>query len=80
MATPRQSLAALERAFLEETQADRARREALYHQASRRLTERRRERAHKHGSVRFTLLVLVLLATAVLVTVAMFKTLYLVMG
>jgi len=35
---------------------------------------------HKHGSMRFALLVLVLLATAALVTVAMFKTLYVVMG
>jgi hypothetical protein len=35
---------------------------------------------HKHGSARFVLLVLVLLGTAALVTVAMFKTLYVVMG
>lgn len=80
MASTRQSLASLERAFLEETQADRARREALYHEAAKRLNVRRRERAHKHGSVRFAVLVLILLATAVLVTVAMFKTLYVVMG
>jgi hypothetical protein len=38
------------------------------------------ERVHKRGSMRFGLLVLVLIATAVLVTVAMFETLYAVMG
>ena len=37
-------------------------------------------RSHKAGSTRFVLLVLVLLATAVLVTVAMFRALYIVMG
>lgn len=80
MPSTRQTLAAFEQAFLEETEADRVRQEALYHQATRRLVDRRRERAHKHGSVRFTVLVLILIATAVLVTIAMFKTLYLVMG
>ena len=38
------------------------------------------ERVHKHGSLRFALLVLSLIATAVVVTVAMFETLYYVMG
>jgi anti-sigma-K factor RskA len=76
----RQSLAQIEHEFREETEADRARREQLYLDARRRSTTRHRERAHRHGSVRFWLLVLVLLATAVLVTVAMFQALYLVMG
>jgi hypothetical protein len=76
----RQSIADLEQAFLEESEADRTRREALRRQAALRSDARRRERAHKHGSVRFVLLVLLLLATAVGVTVAMFETLYLVMG
>jgi hypothetical protein len=35
---------------------------------------------HKRGTLRFTILVLTLLATAVFVTVVMFRTLYLVMG
>jgi hypothetical protein len=35
---------------------------------------------HKRGTLRFVLLVLMLIATAVIVTVAMFKTLYVVMG
>jgi hypothetical protein len=75
-----QSLAAFERAFVEEAEAERMRRERIYRAAEQRLHARRRERVHKHGSLRFALLVLVLLATAALVTVAMFKTLYIVMG
>jgi hypothetical protein len=38
------------------------------------------ERQHKRGSWRFAALVLTLIATAVGVTVAMFETLYLVLG
>ena len=67
-------------AFVEEAEADRLRRERIYREAEQRLDTRRRDRVHKHGSMRFVLLVLVLLATAALVTVAMFKTLYVVMG
>ena len=76
----RQDLASFERAFVEEAEADRVRRERIYRHAQQRQHARRRERVHKHGSLRFALLVLVLMATAALVTVAMFKTLYIVMG
>ncbi len=38
------------------------------------------DRRHKRGSVRFVLLVLTLIATAVIVTVVMFRTLYLLLG
>jgi cytoskeletal protein RodZ len=76
----RQSLSELERAFFEEAEADRLRRERLYRQAAVRSSKRRIERSHKKGSLRFVVLVLVLLATAVLVTVAMFRALYIVMG
>jgi hypothetical protein len=76
----RQSLSTFEQAFVEEVEADRARRERMYRQAEQRLHARRRERVHKRGSLRFALLVLILLATAVAVTVAMFETLYIVMG
>ncbi len=41
---------------------------------------RHRERAKKHGSLRFWLVLLTLIATAVIVTIAMFETLYYVMG
>jgi hypothetical protein len=45
-----------------------------------RAQQRRIQRTHKHGTARFVVLVLVLIATAVIVTLAMFKTLYIVMG
>jgi hypothetical protein len=76
----RQSLTDLERAFFEEAEADRRRRERLLRQATQRSHKRHRERTHKAGSLRFVVLVLVLLATAALVTVAMFRALYIVMG
>ena len=48
---------------------------------ARRLAERRHAvRTHKRSSMRFALLVLTLIATAVVVTIAMFQTLYYVMG
>ncbi len=76
----RQSLAEFERAFHEETNEDRVRRESLRRKAVMRAQQRRIERTHKHGTARFVVLVLVLIATAVVVTIAMFKTLYVVMG
>ena len=76
----RQSLAELEKAFVEEIELDRDRREAMVRQTEMRSRRRKIERVQRHGSIRFTLLVLVLLATAALVTVAMFETLYYVMG
>lgn len=76
----RQSLSQLEQQFAREMEADRVRRESLYRQAEQRTRERRKERTRKHSSLRFFLLIAVLMATAVLVTVAMFQTLYIVMG
>jgi hypothetical protein len=76
----KQSLAQIEEAFAEEAQADRRRRVALQRQIEHRARKRELARVHKHGKVRFFALIVVLIATAVLVTVAMFETLYLVMG
>ncbi|HEU4657472.1 MAG TPA: hypothetical protein VFR97_08105 [Capillimicrobium sp.] len=76
----RQSLAELERAFVEESREDRERREALRRAAIERSRQRTIERRHRHGSIRFAALVLVLIATAVAVTIAMFEILYIVMG
>ena len=76
----RQSIAQLERAFVEEIELDRARREHLRRTAAKRSRSRRVQRKQQRGSLRFFLLVLSLIATAVLVTVAMFQTLYYVMG
>jgi hypothetical protein len=76
----RDSLAQFERAFVEKTYADRDRRSAVERKVAVRADERRRAKVHRRGSLRFALLILVLVATAVLVTVAMFETLYVVMG
>ncbi len=76
----RQSLAQLERAFVEEIELDRDRREALARQTAQRSRQRQVARVQKRSFMRFVVLVLVLLATAALVTVAMFETLYYVMG
>jgi anti-sigma-K factor RskA len=75
-----QSINQIEEAFAEEAALERARAEALQRKAQQRTSSRHRDRRHKQGSLRFWLLVLVLIATAVGVTVAMFETLYLVMG
>jgi membrane glycosyltransferase len=76
----RQSLAEFERAFVEETHSDRVRRESLRRKAVMRSRQRNLERVHKRGTARFVVLVLMLIATAVVVTIAMFQTLYIVMG
>ena len=75
-----QSLADLEEAFVEEIEEDRERRERLARRAELRSRQRHIERSHKHGSMRFALLVLTLIATAVVVTIVMFQTIYYVMG
>jgi len=76
----RRSMAELEKEFVEEAFNDRHRREHLRRKAATRSRLRRRDRQRKHGTVRFSLLVLSLMATAVIVTIAMFETLALVMG
>jgi len=76
----RQSLAQLEQAFFEETTQDRVRREQLRETATQRSRQRQLQRVHKHGSWRFAFLVLSIIVTAVVVTIAMFETLYAVMG
>jgi membrane glycosyltransferase len=76
----RQSLAEIEEAFFEEMEEDRHLRRQVVEQAELRTRRRHAVRTKKHGSVRFALLVLTLIATAVIVTIAMFQTLYYVMG
>ena len=76
----RQDIAEFESAFVEEMEADRLRREELRRAAITRAQKRQVERRNQRGTMRFALLVLTLLATAVIVAVAMFQTLYLVMG
>ena len=76
----RQSLAQLEQEFREEAQLDRSRREHLRRSAVARSRLRRRQRERKRSSFRFWLLALSLIATAVIVTVVMFETLYYLLG
>ena len=76
----RQSLAEWERAFVKEISLDRHRRDSLRRTSEQRAFKRDLDRRHKRGSVRFALLVLTLVLTAVIVTVVMFRTLYLLLG
>jgi hypothetical protein len=76
----RQSLAQLEQEFRHEMQLDKSRRESLRRRAVVRSRKRHVEREQSRSTVRFWLLVLSLIATAVIVTVAMFETLYRLLG
>jgi membrane glycosyltransferase len=76
----RQSLDEFERAFVEETHVDRVRRESLRRKAVLRSRQRNLEKVHKRGTARFIMLVLMIIATAVIVTIAMFQTLAYMMG
>lgn len=76
----RQSFAEFEQALAKEISLDRHRRDSLRRTAEQRTLKRRAERRHKRGSVRFVLLVLTLILTAAIVTVVMFRTLYLLLG
>lgn len=75
-----QSLDDIEQAFVENIHEDRARRDSLRRKAIIRSQQRQLERVHKRGTARFVVLWLMLIATAIIVTIAMFKTLYVVMG
>ena len=76
----RQSIAEWERAFVKEVTLDRHRRDSLRRTSEQRAFKREVQRRHKRGSVRFVLLVLTLMLTAAVVTVVMFRTLYLLLG
>jgi len=76
----RQTIADLEQQFFEEAEANLARREAIVRDTEMRARRREIDRVHRLGKLRFAGLCLILLATAVLVTLLMFETLYMVMG
>jgi hypothetical protein len=76
----RQSLAEFEAAFHEETSEERLRRDRLRKEAAERSRVRRAQAVQKRGNVNFTVLVMVIVATTVVVTVAMFETLSLLIG
>ena len=71
----RQSLAQFEEAFREEAAESFERREKLRKQSAQRARVRRVERSRKQGKLRFTLLALSIVVTAVIVTIVMFETL-----
>jgi uncharacterized membrane-anchored protein len=71
----RQSLAEFEEAFREEAAESIVRRERLRKQAAQRSRVRRVERSRQQGKLRFTLLALTIVITAVVVTIVMFETL-----
>jgi hypothetical protein len=76
----RQSLAELEQDFRQEMQLDRSRSQLQWRRATSRSRQRKREREKKRSSMRFWLLVVSLIGTAVAVTIAMFETLYFLLG
>lgn len=76
----RQSFAEWEQAFVKEITLDRHRRDSLRRTTEKRALRRDIEKRHKRGSVRYAMLVLTLILTAVVVTVVMFRTLYLLLG
>ena len=76
----RQSLAQFEAACREETVEESRRRERLRREAAQRARLRRAQRIEKRGNHNFVLLVLVILLTTVVVTIAMFQTLSLLIG
>ena len=75
-----QPIADFDAALQEELAIERAVSEARLRQAQTRTRRRHVERTRNHGTLRFLILCLVLLATAVGVTIAMFQTLYIVMS
>jgi hypothetical protein len=76
----RQSIAEIEKTFFEQIEEERERSARQAARAEQRLRHRHRVKTHKRGSLRFGLLVLTLIGTAIVVTIAMFQTLYYVMG
>ena len=76
----RQSFAEWEKAFVREITLDRHRRASLRRTTEQRALKREVARRKKSGSLRYAMLVLTLIMTAAIVTVVMFRTLYLLLG
>ena len=75
-----QTIDDFESALAEQVERERAVAEHRVRQATTRTRRRHIAQQNRHGTLRFVALVLTLLATAVLVTIAMFQALYMVMG
>ena len=76
----RQSLAHIEEEFRQDMEEERERSQLAVREVRVRSRKRGIERRRKRSSMRYWLLVLSLVATAVGVTAAMFETLYLILG
>lgn len=76
----RQSLAQIEQEFLYQAELDQQRQEQMRRSAAIRSRQRWHARERKRSSMRFYVLTLCLILTGVLVTVAMFATLYLLLA
>jgi hypothetical protein len=76
----RQSLDDFEQAYVAELYADRRRQDAARKRTEQRQRTRHAAKTKRHGNLRFLLLVLAMIATATIVTIVMFRTLYIVMG
>jgi hypothetical protein len=76
----RQTLDEFEQKFVEEVYADRRRQDAAIKRTEQRNRSRHAQRTKRGGNMRFLLLVLAILATAAIVTIVMFRMLYVVMG
>ena len=76
----RQSLAQFEAAFREEAVEERDRRERLRREAAARSRQRRVYKNNRNGNLRYVALVVAMIATAIIVTIAMFQTLSLLMA
>ena len=75
-----QTIDDFESALAEQARLERQLAEHRVRQATVRTRRRHIEKQNRRSTMRFVALVLTLLATAVLVTIAMFQALYLVMG
>jgi hypothetical protein len=71
----RQSINQFEVAFEQERSLERRRREQLRRRAANRSRARRATREEQHGKVRFSVLAVCLVATVVVVVIAMFEAL-----
>ena len=75
-----QTIDDFESALAEQLEHERQVAEHRVRQATVRTRRRHIERQNRNSTMRFAALVLTLLATAILVTIAMFQALYMVMG
>lgn len=75
-----QSLIEFEKAFADQIQQERRQASLVHAKVAHRTKQRQVEHVNRQGARRFLVLALTLIATAVIVTVVMFKALYWVLG